>query len=344
MAAPFPVRIKDLARIVEARDNQLFGFGLVVGLRNTGDSKEALFTRKALTNLLSKMDIASEKNPYTSRNVAAVMVTATLPPFIKKGQRITISVSSIGDATSLIGGTLLLTPLKGADLNTYAVAQGTVVVGGIEAQSTRSKLFTNQSTSGVISDGATVEAEVPVTFADDQNITLVLNNPNFITASRIASALESRGFRGTKALDSNSVKIPIANADDSSFVDIVAQIEAIRITPDSSSKIIINSQTGTVVIGEMVRLFPVAITHGNISIKILGDDDNNSVGIPGMDKKEATISVDETAAKLIYLKPHATLSSLVNALNTIGATPKDLISIIQALKESGALVAEVEVI
>lgn len=337
---PMQVRIKDIAKIIEARDNQLFGFGLVIGLRNTGDSKESLFTRKALTNLLSKLDIASDKNPYSSRNVAAVVVTATLPPFIKKGQYISVSVSSIGDASSLIGGTLLMTPLKGADNNIYAVSQGTVVVGGIEAQSGRSKVLTNQSTVGQILNGAIVEMEVPVIFLDQQNFTIVLNDPNFITASRIANALADKGFVGVKAVDANTVKVPIsAGIDATNYVDIIAQIEAVRLVPDSSSRIVINSKTGTIVIGEMVRLFPVAITHGNISIQI---SDNNADSALGLNAGQ--IVVEEKKSQLVHLSPDATLASLVEALNAIGATPKDLISIIQALKESGSLIAEVEIL
>jgi flagellar P-ring protein precursor FlgI len=342
--AAIPVRIKDISHIIEARDNQLFGFGLVIGLRNTGDSKNSLFTRKALTNLLTKMDIVSDKNPYTSRNVAAVMVTGTLTPFVKKGQRISVTVSSIGDATSLIGGTLVMTQLQGADLSTYAVAQGPILVGGIEAETTRSKFISNQSTVGRIPDGAIVEAEVPVTLADEQNVTLVLNDPNFITASRVAKALEDKGFKGVRALDANTIKIPITNIESSNYVDIIAQIDAIKIIPDTSSKVVLNAKTGTVVIGEQVRLFPVAITHGNISIKISDDlaDQENSLSSSVL--MNNNITIEETKAKLIYLKPQPTLSSLVNALNKIGATPKDLISIIQALKESGSLIAEVEII
>ena len=338
-AQSVPVRLKDIGKIVEARDNQLFGFGLVVGLRNTGDSKATGFTHLALRNMLGKMGVASGVD-FNSRNVAAVMVTATLPPFIKPGQRIPVTVSALGDSSSLVGGTLLITALQGPDLQTYAVAQGPLIVSGFNERSTSSRFHRNQTTVGGIPDGGIVEREVAVTFSDQHNITIVLENPNFITITRAVKAIQDSGFPGAKAIDASTVKIPLSDLDSSDLVATIAELENITLVPDASSKIVVNARTGTVVIGEMVRLYPVALTHGSLSIRI-SDQEQNALS---QAVQENAIQIEEDDSKLIYLNPTATLSSLVNALNEIGATPKDLIAIIRALKESGALIADVDVI
>lgn len=341
--ASVEVRLKDISKIIELRDNQLYGFGLVIGLQNAGDSKNMLFTNKALTNLLKKMGLPDDKNQYISRNIAAVMVTATLPPFVKKGQKISVVVSSIGDATSLTGGTLLLTPLVGVDQKTYALAQGPLVVGGIAESSTYSRLIKNQATVGRIPDGAIVEEEVAMTLSDANNITIVLNEPNFSNAARAEKAIVKAGFFSAKAIDANTIKVPLNK--NASLVDTIAQLENISLTTDASNRIIINSKTGTVIIGEMVRLSPVAISQGDISIKILDEKEyNDYIGYYDIERQRNPITIKEAKSKLVYLKPDSTLGSLVKALNQIGTTPKDLISIIQALKASGALVAEIELI
>lgn len=335
------VRLKDVSRIIEARDNQLLGFGLVVGLRNTGDSRSTGFTQTALRNLLGKLGLSVGGVDFNSRNVAAVMVTSTLPPFMKKGQRISVIVSALGDCTSLSGGMLLLTPLQGADMRTYAVAQGAVIVSGVSEISASSKLYKDQATVGNIPAGAIIEEEVPVTFSDQHNITVVMNESNFITVARAARAVQEAGFPGAKAIDANTVKIPLSDLDSSDLVTTIAVLENVLLVPDSSCKIVVNSRTGTVVIGEMVRLLPVALTHGSVSIRITeqGPGGGLQQGTP-----ESPIQVQENDSRLIYLSPSATLSSLVDSLNEIGVTPKDLISIIQALKESGALIADIDVI
>ena len=337
---PTPVRIKDIGKIVEARDNQILGFGLVVGLRNTGDTRSTGFTHLALRNLLGKMGVSVGGVNFNSRNVAAVMVTATFPPFLKRGQRIAVTVSALGDSSSLVGGTLLLTPLQGADSQIYAVAQGNVVVNGVDERFGGNRLSRAQTTVGSIPDGAIIEAEVPVTFTDQHNITVVMNDSNFITVSRATEAIQDAGFKGAKAIDANTIKVPLSDLDSSDLVSTIAQLEDVKLVPDSSAKIVLNSRTGTVVIGEMVRLFPVALTHGTVSIRI-----NEAAGGGFQQGPQApAIELEESNNRLIYLNPASTLSSLVNALNDIGATPKDLIAIIQALKESGALVAELEII
>jgi flagellar P-ring protein precursor FlgI len=337
------VRLKDISKIVELRDNQLYGFGLVIGLQNSGDSKNTLFTNKALTNLLKKMGLPQDKDTYISRNIASVMVTAILPPFVKKGQKIGVVVSSIGDAQSLAGGTLLMTPLTGVDQKTYALAQGPLIVGGLAESSTYSRMIKNQATVGRIPEGAIVEEEVAMTLSDENNITIVLNEPNFSTAAKAEIALLKAGFVNAKAIDANTIKVPLTKKN--GLVETVAKLENIYLTPDASNKVIINSKTGTVIIGEMVRLSPVAISQGNISIKILDEKEyNDYIGYYDPERERNPITIKEEKSRLVYLKPDSTLGSLVKALNQIGTTPKDLISIIQALKASGALIAEVEII
>jgi flagellar P-ring protein FlgI len=338
------VRVKDISHILEARDNQLFGFGLVIGLRNTGDSRNTSFTKNALANLLQKMGLPDPGKGFSSRNVASVMVTATLPPYLKAGQRIDVNVSSLGDASSLGGGTLLITPLQGPDFKTYAVAQGSVIVGGISGKSAKGSFLKNQTTVGRVPEGAILEVEVPVSRIDHKNITLVLKKGNFITASRVAEALNKEGFEGTRAIDASTIKIPLIGLKETTYVDAIARVENVKVIPDSSAKVIINARSGTVVIGEKVRLFPVALTHGSISVQIEGPEsgmNNISVQVPNDD---SGVRIQELSSKVVKLAPEPTLSSLVEALNEIGVSAKDMISIIQALKESGALIADVEVI
>lgn len=338
------VRMKDIGKIIEERDNQLVGFGLVVGLRNTGDTKNSLFTSKALTNMLQKVGIAADPNKlFAARNVAAVMVTADLPPFTKPGQRIPCTVSAMGDCSSLVGGTLVLTELLGADMKPYATAQGNVVVGGVSGMSRQTTYLQNQTTVGRMPEGAIVEVEVPVTMSDRHHLTIVLDRPNFTTASRAAKALAKSGFRAAKAVDANTIKIPLQNINAANIVDLIAKIENVSVNPDASAKVVINSRTGTIVIGERVRLNPAAVTHGNVSVKITNDVQDDFSYLSA-NTAQPGVEVSEGENKLIHLRPQATLSSLVQSLNEIGATPKDLIAIIQALQESGSLIAEVEIL
>ena len=332
------VRLKDIGKLIESRDNQLIGYGLVVGLRGTGDSRAAGLTNNALRNLLSKMGVSISGVNLNARNAASVIVTTDLPSFIKKGQRVSVTVSALGDASSLVGGTLIMTPMMGPDMQVYAVAQGNIVVEGASEISQSAQLYRNQATVGSIPNGAIVEEEIPVTFIDQHNITIVLDKPNFFTVSKAMKALQERGYKGAKAVDKNTIKIPLEDLSNLDFISAISDIENIEITPDASARIIMNSKTGTIIIGEKVKLFPVAITHGGISIKI----NNETGGLFG--NNEDSITITETQNPLIYLEASDTLSNLVNSLNQIGVSPKELISIIQALKESGALVADLEVL
>ena len=328
IAAP-SVRVKDIGKILDDRDNQVYGFGLVVGLRNTGDSQRAIFTNRALTNVIGRAGIKPDGNDvFRSRNVAGVIVTAKLPLYTKKGQTIPVTVSSIGDSVSLSGGTLLMTELKGADNKTYVVAQGPVVIHGQISKTETSTVLRDTTTVGMIPDGGIVEAEVPRTVENQQFVTIVLNQANYITASRVAKSMNDAGFFGAMAIDSSTVKVPFLAFSGGGLVDLMARLEMVEVEPDSLARIIINARTGTVVIGDRVRLLPVALTHGDVSIRIGA---NSTV-------------IGRQPQSVITLDPQATLNSLVNALNKLGASPKDLIAIIQSLKASGALIAHVEVI
>ena len=322
------VRVKDLAKIMEVRDNQLVGFGLVVGLKNTGDSTSSSFTRQALANLLTRMGIKQNPNDFRSRNVAAVMVTADLPPFIKPGQRIDIKVSSIGDANSLKGGNLVQTPLQGADGRVYAVAQGSMIMEATERMpGQRGEV---QTTTGFIVQGALVENIVPVDFSNKEFLTLVLHKADFTTAQRLAETLSNGGIPGAKATDAQTVRIPLTAEDRANAVNLVAKIEDFLLIPDAVAKVVINQKTGVVVIGENVRLAPVAISYSGIEVKI--------------EDGPEFIPVNEHSQKLVKLEPGASLTTLVSALNTLGVATKDLVAILQSLKSSGALSAEIEVL
>jgi flagellar P-ring protein FlgI len=312
-----PARIKDIAHILEARDNQLIGFGLVAGLKNTGDTVQTEFTKQAMTNLLSRMGIAPMEKEFRSRNVAAVMVTAKLPAYVTNGQNIDVTVSSMGDSTSLQGGTLLMTPLQGPDDNIYAVAQGSVSVGISGLEMTAPLSERRPTTVGRIANGAIVEKEVPVSM-DENLIVLVLDKPDFTTANRVARAIKAAGY-ASRARDAATIVV----SREGEIVSFISEVENLTIVPDSVAKIIINELTGVIVMGENVRISPVAISYSGMNISITG---------PSSD------------AGTITELSGATISDLVSALNAIGIKPKDLISIIQAIKSAGAISADLEVI
>ncbi|KPJ69795.1 hypothetical protein AMJ44_02465 [candidate division WOR-1 bacterium DG_54_3] len=346
-AASPPVRIKDIAHILEARENQLMGFGLVVGLRNSGDRSQTGFTQQALTNLLSRMGVVPQSVDFKSRNVAAVMVTATLPPFVKPGQKLDITVSSLGDATSLQGGTLLVTPLHGVDDQVYAVAQGSILVGIESSAPVVPYVRQRQATVGRVPNGALVETEVPVSIGDKGLLTIVLDDPDFTTANRVAGSIRTAGLDAT-AKDAGTVTLPVSPAED--LVALVSRIENLTVVPDVVAKIVVNERTGTIVIGESVKIAPVAVSYAGIDVTI-GDVSLFSEGVSeDSDLEESRYRarslarLERTEGRLRAVPAGATLSSLVSALNTIGASPKDLIAILQAMKKAGAIKAELEVI
>lgn len=346
-AASPAVRIKDIAHVLEARENQLMGFGLVVGLRNSGDRNQTGFTQQALTNLLSRMGVVPQTVDFKSRNVAAVIVTAKLPPFVKSGQKLDVTVSSMGDATSLQGGTLLLTPLHGVDDKVYAVAQGSLLVGLAAGTPSVPYIKQKQTTVGRIPGGALVEKEVPVSIGKEGVLTIVLDNPDFTTANRMVASIQRLGL-DAKAKDAGTITIPVLS--DADIVSLVSRVEKLAVVPDVVAKIVVNERTGTIVIGESVKIAPVAVSYSGIDV-VIGNVALFTEGSAADSMQEAsryrarsTAQLKRTEGRLTLVPAGATLSSLVRALNTIGASTQDLIAILQAMKKSGAIKAELEVI
>jgi flagellar P-ring protein FlgI len=352
LAADLPaIRIKDLATFRGVRSNQLVGYGLVVGLNGTGDSDDAIFTLQSMSSLLERMGVTVNPDDIKVKNVAAVMVTADLPPFARLGNRLDTLVNSIGDAKNLQGGTLLFTPLKGGDGQVYAVAQGAISTGGFEAGgASGSKVQKNFPTVARVVQGALVEREIPFNLNQKDTLTLALNKPDFTTATRVAQAINA-GLAGSVARTQDSGTIHVAVPPDYSnnIVQLIAAIESLGVTPDTVSRVVINERTGTVVMGENVRISTVAIAHGNLSIQIQ-ENKNVSQPLPFAPggrtavTPESDILVQEGRKPLYLMESGVSIGDVVRALNALGVSPRDLISILQALKAAGALQAELEVI
>ncbi|BBL70659.1 flagellar basal body P-ring protein FlgI [Methylogaea oryzae] len=342
-------RIKDVATLAGVRNNQLVGYGLVVGLPKTGDKTK--FTGQTLRNLMMQLGITipAGVNP-NAKNIAAVSVTAELPPFAKPGQPIDVTVSSVGDATSLRGGSLVMTPLKGADGQIYAIAQGNLVVGGLSAGGQDgSKITVNNPGVGRIPGGATVERMVQTPFNETDDIVLNLHNADFTTAKRVVAAINGAfGAGSARAIDGISIQVA-SPRDPSQKVDFTSMVENLDISPaDSAAKIIVNSRTGTVVINSSVRVQPAAVSHGNLSVTI---SENPKVSQPNplaggntAVTPQSQVSVKEEANRAFVFKPGVTLDEIVQAVNKVGAAPSDLVAILEALRSAGALRAELIVI
>ena len=343
-------RIKDIASIAGVRNNQLVGYGIVVGLDGSGDqTTQTPFTVQSMINMLSAMGVNLPPGQSLQlKNVAAVMVTASLPPFARSGQQIDITVSSIGNAKSLKGGTLILTPLKGADGQIYAMAQGNVVVVGAGASGAGSKVTVNQLSVGRIASGATVEREVPMPLGQGEFVNLELNSTDFGTAQRMVAAI-NRVMPGTAtAADGRQIRLRApASADER--VSFIGRIESIDVIPARmAAKVIINSRTGSVVMNQAVLLDNCAVAHGNLSVSVSTE---NAVSQPGAlsggqtaGVANAQIEIKQEGGALINVKAGANLAEIVKALNTLGANPQDLTAILQAMKSAGALRAELEII
>jgi flagellar P-ring protein precursor FlgI len=344
------VRIKDMADIKGVRHNQLVGYGLVVGLAGSGDDKKSKFTVQSMASLLEKMGITVMPEEIKSDNVAAVMVTATLPPFARVGSQTDAAVSSIGDAETLQGGTLLLTPLKGVDGKVYAVAQGPISTGGFSASGAGAEVQKNFPTVGRVVGGALIEREIDFNFNGKRSFELILHHPDFTTASRMVAAI-NQAFTQPLAHtpDSGTVSVLVPQDYIGKLVDLVTRIEALDVQPDISAKVVINERTGTVVIGENVRVSTIAIAHGSLSIEIK-ESANVSQPLPFAEggrtvvTPDTNIGVQEEAGQLYVVEPGVSIGDLVRALNALGVTPRDLISILQAIKAAGALPAALEII
>jgi len=347
--AEVAVSLKQLTQVKGIRDNQLQGFGIVVGLEGTGDSNKSLFTIQSIVSMLKSHGINVNIKDIKVDNAAAVIVTTTLPPFGREGQKLDVVVSSIGDAENLQGGQLLQTPMLGADGNVYAVAQGQVTIGGFNVKSGGTKVTKNHPTAGKVVNGAIIEKTVEMEFVKDNKVELLLNNPDFMTVSKITEAINLwSNAKIATALDAGAVSIDIPEQYKNNPVLLLAQLEKISVVPSNKAKLIINTRTGTIVIGDGVKLSRAAIAHGNLSVVISESNDvvqPNALGSGETAKVTNTsVGVSETGGKVMMLNEGVTINDVVKALNSIGATPRDIISIIQALKEAGALYADIELL
>ncbi|MGF1641370.1 MAG: flagellar basal body P-ring protein FlgI [Rhodospirillales bacterium] len=344
-------RIKDIVSFEGVRENQLVGYGLVVGLNNTGDTlKEGGFTKQSLQAMLNRLGVKPTSEGLTSKNVAAVMVTAELPAFARQGSRIDVQVSALGDADNLQGGTLLVTPLLGADGEVYAVAQGQVGIAGFAAKGAAETVTRGVPTNGRIANGAIVEREVAFEMANMDAVTLTLRNPDFTTARRIAQAVNAYlGTPAAKPSDPSTVHVDVPGSYRRNVVNLLTDIEQLRIEPDQPARVVIDETSGIIVMGENVRVSTVAIAQGNLTIRISETPQvsqpnpfaevGETVVVPRTD-----IAVDDDATRRLGIVQNGvTLQDLVNGLNALGIGPRDLISILQAIKAAGALHADIEV-
>jgi flagellar P-ring protein FlgI len=349
------VRIKDITTLQGVRENQLVGYGLVVGLQGTGDSlTNSTFTAQSLQSMLDRMGInirnnGSRSQPVRTRNLAAVLVTAELPAFIQPGSRIDVTVSSLGDATSLLGGTLVLTSLTGIDGQTYAFAQGQVAVAGFAVSGQAESVSQNVATAGRIPGGAVIEREVPGQLRDVGPLTLVLNDPDFSTSVRIADAINAfaaRRYKSRVAHEQDQRSVLLTRPAGIETTRFVAEIGELFVEPDSPARVVMDSRSGTVVIGEDVRVSTVAVTQGNLTVQI---SERPQVSQPAPFSRGKTVVTPNTdieaveAGGPISIIKGTTLSSLVKGLNKIGLTPSGIIAILQAIKSAGALHAELVV-
>lgn len=371
-------RLKDIASFKGIRTNQVIGYGLVVGLNGTGDSStNTEFTIRSIVNMLERMGVHIERdriNQLKLKNVAAVMATATIPPFSRIGSRIDVLLSSIGDAKSLLGGTLILTPMKAVDQQVYALAAGPVVTGGFAISgASGGGVQKNHPTVGLISKGATIEKEIPVNLDLKKEMTLFLYNPDFTTAERVKEAINgSLNGPYAKCEDSGTILIRVPDFFKGNVAEWITAIEKLEVVPDTVAKVIMNERTGTIVLGENVRISTVAVAHGNLSIQIKErlnvsqplpyspspppdsptivlppGEGTGAIVAPGgatVVTPESNVNVKEDGTALVVLPSGANLGEVVRALNAIGATQRDLISILQSIKAAGALQADLEII
>lgn len=370
VSAAEAARIKDIAGIGGIRDNQLIGYGLVVGLAGTGDDVKNGFTRETLSNLLIRQGLSTRDRVLTSKNIAAVMVTAQLPPFAKIGSKLDVTVSSLGDAKSLQGGTLLMTPLRGADGEIYAVAQGAVTIGGFAAAgASGSSVSKNHATAGSIANGALIEKELKYNLTGIERISINLFQPDFTTATRLAAAINGK-ISGVEAktVDSGSVVVELKPDSRGNLASIVSRIENIDVSVDGPAVVVLNERTGTVVMGENVRISTVAVAHGNLSIQIreekevsqplpfapesrggrntpfdVGSGVTLAPGGQTVVTPRSEVGVTEEKKGLLVVPRGVTIQDVVRGLNAMGVSPRDLITILQAIKAAGALQADLKI-
>jgi flagellar P-ring protein precursor FlgI len=349
----FPVtaasRIKDIAAFEGVRDNQLVGYGLIVGLNGTGDRSQTFFSTQTLANMLERSGITINPNQVRVKNIAAVMVTATLPPFIRQGSRIDVTVSSIGDAQSIQGGVLIMTPLRAANNQVYVTAQGQLTLGGFSAGGSANRVQMNHPTVGRIPNGGLVEKDVAVEFSGRAQLNLVLNQSDFTTASRAVRAInQSSGENIASAIDGRTIAINVPPEYGGRIIDFMSMVENATMEVDMPAKVVLNEKTGTIVMGKDVKIADVTIIHGSLSLQVgtsfgVSQPEPFSKGETTIVPNEA-ISVQEEKGRTVTLQYGASVEQVVRALNSIGAGPRDVISILQAIKAQGALQAELEII
>lgn len=348
-AAHAQSRLKDIVDIEGVRDNMLIGYGLVVGLNGTGDSlTNSIFTRESLIGMLERLGVRAAGS--STKNVAAVIVTATLPPFAREGSRIDVSVSALGDAKNLLGGTLLATPLLAATGEVYAVSQGTVTVGGFQAQGAAETIVKGVPTSGRIANGAIVEQEIDFNMQSLTSIRLALRNPDLTTAARIKETVDAFvGVPIANVIDPGTIEVQRPPNYNESMIALLTEIELLRVQPDQVASVVIDEQSGVIVMGENVRINPVAVAQGNLTIRITEQKQvsqpqpfSNTGTTQAVDRTE--IAIDEGSdSRLTIVSSGVTLQDLVNGLNALGIGPRDLITILQAIKSAGALNADIRV-
>ncbi len=342
-------RIKDIAFVEGVRSNRLIGYGLVVGLAGTGDKASAKYTRQSIANMLNRMGMKVDLGDIKVKNTAAVMLTAELPAFVKPGAKIDVLVSSFGDASSLQGGTLISTFLKGVDGTVYATAQGPVAIAGFSAGGT-SKVTVNHLTVGKLTNGAIIEKEVPLVLSGAGEFNIVLKNPDFTTAKRLSAIINESIKAGiAMAKDAGRVRVAVPADYDGGLVEYISRIELLEVIPDSVTKVVVNERTGTVVMGENIRISTVAISHADLSIEIktqylISQPAPFSATGETVVQPVERVTVDEGESRLIILPGNVTLGEVVRALNLLGVTPRELVAILQAIKAAGALQADMEII
>ena len=343
-------RIKDLANIEGVRQNQLIGYGLVVGLNGTGDTLNNIpFTKQSLTAMLERLGVNIRGQTIRTGNVAAVMVTANLPAFGTQGTRIDVTVSAMGDAKSLQGGTLLVTPLLGADGNVYAVAQGSLAIGGFQAEGEAAKIVRGVPTVGRIANGALIEREIEFSLNRLNQLRLALRNPDFTTAKRIAAAINDYiGSPTAEPIDQSTVVLTVPVKSTANIVSFLTEIEQLQVEPDLPARIVIDERSGVVVIGRDVRVSTVAVAQGNLTVTV---SETPEVSQPAPFARRGTtrvvprtsIGVQEDGKKMFVVREGVSLQQVVDGLNAMGIGPRDLITILQAIKAAGAIQADIEV-
>ncbi|MEO1251087.1 MAG: flagellar basal body P-ring protein FlgI [Pseudomonadota bacterium] len=342
-------RIKDLADVEGVRDNMLIGYGLVVGLDGTGDRiRNAPFTRESLVSMLERMGVNIRSEVLETDNIAAVMVTANLPPFATQGARLDVSVSALGDAESLRGGVLLVTPLHGADGEVFAVAQGSVAVNGVAARGQAATITRGVPTNGRIANGAVIEREITFDIAARETVKLALRNPDFTTAQRIAAAINARLAGAASVNDPGTVRLRRPPQFDGDMVALISAIEGLTVDPDTAAKVVIDEASGVIVMGDDVRVSTVAIAQGALTVSI-SETPQVSQPSPFSDRGQTVVvprtnaGLDEPPSQLSIVSG-VRLSQLVDGLNALGVPPRDMIAILQAIKAAGALQADIEVL